>query len=330
MVTKPRTAATRAPGKPISSAARAKSKHAAVVQQAGALGHVVDEVPTQTFRTDLVAPVLRFVVYGVPAPQGSKRYAGHRGGKPVLKEQSDGLGPWRDAVRTVARMATQDWSRRTGSEWKALDEEVMVSATVTIPHTAAAQARGDIYATGTPDLDKLQRAIGDALAPPPLSPSDAKGMSEPMRTKVRSEMMRQRRAVSVLHDDSRIVVWERPKKVYPSTTVDSLGYPGVTIQVWRMSDLNRAAQKPAILVEGNPHMRADDLRSWSRPLSGRGWDDEASHLWQTPEAIWSDKDETVVLRGRGISEQGARIVLRELALRGPSALIRVVDEPPER
>lgn len=318
-----------APKGAVSAKARAKAKAASVVREAGAEGHLVPQVPRRTFRTDLVPPVLSFVVYGVPAPQGSKEFKGYRGGKPVLVEQSKGVDPWRDAVRRMARKAIQDHAKRTGRPWSALDEPVMVSAVVTMGATEAATKRGDIYATGTPDLDKLERAIGDALAPAAMSPSVGKGLPEAARKQVREKTMAQRRAQSVLHDDSRIAVWDHVCKVYPSTTVDSLGYSGVTIRVWLMKDLERAERKPVVRRSGSLFMQAQDLRAWARPLSGLSWDDEAAQQWKSPQAVLSAEG-PVVLRGRGINEVGIRATLRALALLGPTSLIEVVDEPLER
>lgn len=313
-----------------SGAARARTKAAAVVREAGSEGHIVGNVPHRPYRTDIVPPLLSFVVYGVPSPQGSKEFKGFRGGKPVLKEQSEGVAPWRDAVRRMTRKAILDHSKRTGRSWVPLDEPVMVSAVVTMAGTKAAQQRGDVYAMGAPDLDKLERAIGDALAPTPLPPSEGKGLPEAMRRQVRDKAMAARRAQSALHDDSRIVVWDHVCKVYPSTTVDSLGYSGVTIRIWRMRDLARADRKP--LVAGPTKslmMTASDLRQWSRPLSGLSWDEEAEREWKNPDAVLGATG-PVVLRGQGIGSHGIRATLRALALLGPSTLIEVVDEPVER
>lgn len=323
------TAAKKTPGPAVTAAARAKARAAAVVQDAGAEGHIVRAVPTRRYRTDLVDPVLSFVVYGVPAPQGSKAYKGFRNGKPVLKETSEALAPWRDAVRRMARTAINDHTRRTGRAWAPLDEAVMVSAVVTLPATGAAAKRGDVYATSTPDLDKLQRAIGDALAPTPVSPSVGKGLPERARKQAREKVLAQRRGQSVLHDDSRIAVWDRVCKVYPSTTPDSLGYPGVTIRVWRMAELQQASHRPVLEREGSNWMSVHDLWEWARPLNQHTWPDEAARLWARPEQVMSAGDR-VMLRGRGISEDGVRSVLRAMALDGPDALLEVQFEPTER
>ena len=48
---------------------------------------------------------LSFYVDGRPAPQGSKKYMGHRGGKPILLESSKGLKEWREKIAWHARQA---------------------------------------------------------------------------------------------------------------------------------------------------------------------------------------------------------------------------------
>lgn len=309
-------ATARATKAAVSKEARAKSRNQSIAKQAGVPGHIIEAVPDYPLRTDLLPPVLSFVVYGIPAPQGSKSFKGFRGGKSVLKEQSEGVHPWRDSVRAMGVKAIRDWSTRTGTPWVALNEPVLVSAIVTVPQAEAAKARGDIFAEGAPDLDKLQRAIGDAIAPRPLGPDEFKGLPEPMRRKARAEAMAERRKVSILHDDSRIVSWDHVQKVYPNSTPDSLGYPGVTIRVWRMQDLHRLARRPLVLRGGVPCMNAGDLRTWARPLSGLTWDTESQNAWQNPAQVLSAGEEAT-LQGRGIDQDGIRVVLRALALHGP-------------
>lgn len=308
-------------------AARAKLRSEKAVANAGTPGHVLapGEVPQVKWRTDLVDPVLSFVVYGVPAPQGSKEFKGFRGGKPVLKEQSDGLAPWRKAVREMSRQAILDWTRRTGRAWVALDEAVMVSAVVTVPATAAATARGDVFAINPPDLDKLQRGIGDALAPSPLKPGEGDGYGDAARVKIRSELMAQRRKQAVLHDDSRIADWDHCVKVYPSTIPDSLGYSGVTIRVWRMSDLEAAHSRPVVDGEKGSWMTAGDMRQWVQPSSGETWPEITQRLLEEPQEIPELTAPIRVIR-RTLDEDGARRLLAELLANGPAAQLPVKVE----
>lgn len=301
-----------------SAAARAKQRSAQAIADAGAPGHVLQpsEVPQHRWRTDLVDPILSFVVYGVPAPQGSKSFKGFRGGKPVLKEQSDALAPWRRAVREMARQAILDWSKRTGKQWEALDEPVMVSAVVTMPSTAAATKRGDIYATGTPDLDKLERGIGDALAPSPLKPGEGNGYGAAAKQKIRDGLMEQRRRYAVLHDDSRIVVWDHCMKVYPKTTPDSLAYSGVTIRVWRMTDLENASTLPIKTTPDGTWMTASDLRQWVQPATGETWPELTQRLLEEPQDT-PDITNPITITKRTIDDHGARRLLNALLAHGP-------------
>jgi crossover junction endodeoxyribonuclease RusA len=118
---------------------------------------------------------LHFAVSGKPISQGSMTHVG--GGRMV---HSPELIAWRKKVAEVALLH----ARQTG--WVLpLDEPVMIAAKFYLPRPT--KPRFPVPAT-KPDLDKLQRAIGDALAP-------KKGMG-------------------VLAEDSRIVKWLDPEKVY--------------------------------------------------------------------------------------------------------------------
>lgn len=313
------------------ASARAAAKHRAVarntrvVREAGKPGVVLgpDEVVRPRWRTDLVDPVLSFVVYGVPAPQGSKTGL-IRGGKVVMQESSAGVDPWRKAVRQVAVLAVQDWARRQGKAWVALDEPVLVRPSITMPATAAATRAGAVYCTSTPDLDKLQRAIGDALAPVPLKPKEGTEFGASKAPQIREQMMAQRRTVAVLHDDSRIVAWDHVQKVYPATTPDSLGFPGVTIEVFRMADLDTAAARPLVSHGEGQGMVATDFVEWTRHGSGSVWSEVASRLWRDdPQLVWEATGPAVV-RGRTIDDGAARVALRVLALAGPKGVVPVV------
>lgn len=310
-----------------SKAARARMRSEKAVADAGAPGHVLapGEVPQRKWRTDLVDPVLSFVVYGVPAPQGSHAFKGFKNGKPILKDQSDGLAPWRKAVREMGRQAILDWTRRAGQTWVALDEAVMVSAVVTVPATAAASSRGDIYAVNPPDLDKLQRGIGDALSPTPLKPGDGDGYGAAAKEKIRAELMEQRRRQAVLHDDSRIAVWDRCVKVYPKTTPDSLGYSGVTIRVWRMADLEATHAQPVVAGEKGSWMTAGDLRQWVQPASGETWPEITQRLLEEPQETPESPAPIRVTR-RAVGDDGARRLLTELLAHGPEARLPVEVE----
>lgn len=301
-------------------AARARTRSDSAIVQAGGPGHVLtpNDVPHHSWRTDLVDPILSFVVYGVPAPQGSKEFKGFHGGKPVLKEQSDALKPWRRAVREMSRQAIRDHTHRTGTPWVALDEPVMVSPVVTMPPSAAAKARGDIYATGVPDLDKLERGIGDALAPSPLKPSDGAGYGAAAKRKIRGQLMEQRRSQAVLHDDSRIVVWNHCVKAYPGTIPDSLGYSGVTIRIWRMADLEAAATTPVITTPDGQWMTAGDMRQWTQPATGETWEELSHRLLANPQQATNATSDPILITRRTVDDHGAHRLLTSLLAYGPT------------
>ena len=86
-------------------------------------------------------------VYGVPAPQGSKRHVGHG----IMVESSKKVKPWREAVKAAYPIPG---SGIVGAC------SVVVTFWVPAPKNAKA---GDLPAK-RPDLDKLLRSTMDALA----------------------------------------------------------------------------------------------------------------------------------------------------------------------
>ena len=113
---------------------------------------------------------LYFTAFGDPAPQGSKNVYNGR-----LVEASKKLKPWRAAVADAvfkAFVATSDERQFT--------EPVVIRATFFLPRPKSVKRW---LPSVPPDLDKLQRALGDALS---------------IDTKV-------------LADDSLIVRWETSK-----------------------------------------------------------------------------------------------------------------------
>lgn len=200
---------------------------AEIQKEAGAKGAIIGgRVIHNDFDTESVVPDIAFVVYGLPAPQGSKKLVGPR----RLVETSAALEPWRKAVRAQAKesiLHKEDWDT-------AIDEEVMIRVVFTFPHSGASQKRGDEYHSIAPDLDKLQRAIGDAISPAPLKKGITKGLSEAEAKKKRDELKAEALEYCVLADDKYIVGWHS-KKVYVDATSDALHYPGAAIEVWRVS-----------------------------------------------------------------------------------------------
>jgi crossover junction endodeoxyribonuclease RusA len=92
--------------------------------------------------------VIRIVVRGIPAPQGSKKHVG--GGR--LVEQSRAVGPWREAVRAQAQLVMQTRPPAAGP----LSADVIFY----LPRPKTVRT---IWPAKRPDLDKLLRAVFDGL-----------------------------------------------------------------------------------------------------------------------------------------------------------------------
>lgn len=105
---------------------------------------------------------MSFFVPGTPAPQGSKRYVGHRANRygsdpskrlPVLVESSAKVAPWRAVVAQVAALKTRDIE----------DGPVSVEVEFILPRPKSLPKR-ITHMVKKPDLDKLVRSTLDALS----------------------------------------------------------------------------------------------------------------------------------------------------------------------
>ena len=105
------------------------------------------------------------VVYGVPAPQGSKRHVG--GGRMI--ESSKKVGPWRKAV--VDACVKQNLGPY------AIEGPVAVYIVFTLHRPKAAKPLA--YPDKRPDLDKLIRSTFDALT----TAGVWRGMAVPLGTR---------------------------------------------------------------------------------------------------------------------------------------------------
>jgi Holliday junction resolvase RusA-like endonuclease len=90
-----------------------------------------------------------FFVYGLPAAQGSKRHVG----KGIMVETSKNLPSWRAAVIEYAQKAYAG---------PPLDGALELTVTFWFPRPKSAK-KGARWKTTAPDVDKLARAVGDAL-----------------------------------------------------------------------------------------------------------------------------------------------------------------------
>jgi len=108
-------------------------------------------------------------IYGVPAPQGSKRHVG--GGRMI--EASKKVGPWRAAI--IAEV------QRRGLDTAKINDAIAVEVTFYRPRPKShSNARGELkqnapqFPATIPDLDKLARSTLDALTISGLIVDDAR------------------------------------------------------------------------------------------------------------------------------------------------------------
>ena len=96
---------------------------------------------------------LFFEVYGIPAPQGSKKSIGN--GRFI--EASKKLPAWRKRVREAAEVAVanQGWVTLTGA--------AELSVVFFLPRPKSVTRCKRLLPTVPPDSDKLLRAVGDSL-----------------------------------------------------------------------------------------------------------------------------------------------------------------------
>lgn len=145
---------------------------------------------------------IEFVVYGRPAPQGSKKAVGNdRQGRAILVESSKHVAPWRSLVHHAAVQAR---------EGVTLTGPVVVRMVFTLPKPKSAPKTKRTRPSGMPDLSKLCRAVEDALT-----------------------------NAAVWEDDGRVVEYQRLAKVYPGEDhahQEALDAPGVRIAVWEVRE----------------------------------------------------------------------------------------------
>lgn len=108
-------------------------------------------------------------VAGVPAPQGSKKVITRRGGfgRPILVESSAKVKPWRQDVREAFLDASCGATNGTHAETRVFTSgtPLIVKIVFVLPRTKAMRNRpsADFPMVQKPDVDKLMRAVLDAL-----------------------------------------------------------------------------------------------------------------------------------------------------------------------
>jgi len=141
--------------------------------------------------------MIRIVVYGLPIPQGSKKFVGMRGDRPLMVEDNKRHRPWREQVTKQAAVAMAKQAKAT-----TLEGPLVVLMTFTLPKPKSAPKTRRTWPQKKPDASKLARAVEDSL-------TDA----------------------GVWADDA-LVVDLIARKRYPLEGADSLEQPGVVIRIY--------------------------------------------------------------------------------------------------
>jgi Holliday junction resolvase RusA-like endonuclease len=163
---------------------------------------------------------LTAVVYGVPAPQGSKQaraiYRGSaaRGtreftGKVAVTEMSKKVAPWRQEVAKAIAAAIRATDHRS-APWTPLDAPLEVRVTFTLARPKSVSAARRPWPTVTPDKDKLERSTLDGIT-----------MGGAWR-------------------DDCLVVRSVTEKIYTGSP-GALDRPGAVIEIWTLGDVTPAA-----------------------------------------------------------------------------------------
>ena len=97
---------------------------------------------------------LYFDVYGIPAPQGSKKSIGNN----RFVEASKKLPAWRKAVKASAESAIAN------SDWVQLSGPAELHIVFYLPRPQSVTAGRRLLPTVPPDIDKLIRAVADSCS----------------------------------------------------------------------------------------------------------------------------------------------------------------------
>lgn len=140
--------------------------------------------------------MIKIVAYGIPGPQGSKRFVGvsKKSGRGIMVESSKKVRPWRQDVKAAAEIV------RAGAA--PLDGPLRLHMVFTLPKPSSAPKRRQTWPMRTPDLSKLARSTEDAL-------TDA----------------------GIWVDDARVVEYGLLAKRYPNEGRGALEAPGVWIEI---------------------------------------------------------------------------------------------------
>jgi Holliday junction resolvase RusA-like endonuclease len=146
---------------------------------------------------------MRIVVYGTPAPQGSKKLVRNKHTNQThTLETSPHLVPWRQDVKAAAEatLEAQGWPQP-------FQGAVVMRLVFTFTRPASVKRHKRPWPSVPPDLDKLARGVLDALT-----------------------------AAGVFRDDALVVEFTRLAKVYAGEDLEALDRPGVVIIIGELVD----------------------------------------------------------------------------------------------
>lgn len=145
---------------------------------------------------------MTIIVHGDPAPQGSKKFVGvTKSGKGLLVESSKNVKPWRERISWAALEVLGKTGSFLGTEFTQPFKgpvSCRIIFTMKKPKTCKKSRK---YPDGSPDVDKLARAVFDSLT-----------------------------QAGVWEDDGRVVRLEA-LKVFPDSHEHALNVPGAVIFV---------------------------------------------------------------------------------------------------
>ena len=142
---------------------------------------------------------MRLIVYGNPAPQGSKAFLGRTAtGKGIIGDASKKTKPWRSDVQTACR----NYIENLQYNWEPFSGALCVRMVFTFWRPASVKRRVRPYPSVYPDLSKLARSTEDALS-----------------------------AAGIWKDDALVVEYLRLAKVYVGEDIEALDHPGCLVVI---------------------------------------------------------------------------------------------------
>lgn len=151
------------------------------------------------------------IVYGEPAPQGSKKFVGVIKGHGMLVESSKKVKPWRQDVVAAAKEAMEGFAM--------FDGPLRLKMVFTLAKPGSAPKRKRTWPNKKPDVSKLARSTEDALV-----------------------------TAGAIKDDSRIVEYSRLAKVFPGEDQDALDSPGVLIEIHPLEGTVQRLGQPQLVA----------------------------------------------------------------------------------